>query len=320
MINRIGTREPVSEADDAARVEELLASVPPRSGRREVWVGLFVLAGVLSVLIALFTLTDVSVIRNRYSVSTVVQDAGGIRKGDPVQLRGVNIGRIREFQIVPGGVALRMELQDEYRVPSDSRVVLRSMGLLGGTVAEIIPGDAPTSVMGGDQLPGTADAGAFEAAAGLGIRADTLLTQAQALLSDRTVGAVGESAVELQTLLVELNRLAAEQRRELSELNTSLQRSAAGVERATTGPELERALARVDSLTLRLDRTTASLEQAGTSLATVTGRLERGEGTLGRLSRDESLYVNLNSAAENLNLLAQDIRREPSRYFKIRVF
>ena len=301
--------------------EDLLTTVPRRSGSREVWVGGFVILGLVAVLVALFTLTDASMFRGRYVVTTQLTDAGGVRKGDPVQMRGVNIGRVQGFNIVPGGVAVRLEMNGEYEVPEDSRIVLRSNGLLGGMVAEVVPGNSQQALDNGDVIPGVSGGtDVFATANQVGTRADSVLQRAQALLAPGTVDAIGTSATELQTLLAELRTLAAEQRGELAGLSSSLRRSASGVERATTGPELARAVARVDSLTLRLDATTATLGRASSSLETVLGRLERGEGTLGRLSQDEALYNNLNSAAANVNQLAEDIRQNPKRYFNVRVF
>ena len=309
-----------SDAAESARMQDLMASAPRPSARREVQVGFFVLAGFIAVVIALFTLTDVSTLRNRYMVTTVVPDASGIRRGDPVQMLGVNIGRVRGFEIAPGGVAVRLELQREYPVPADSRVALRSSGLLGGTVAEIIPGRSEEVLQRGAVLPGETGVGLMDAADDLSTRADDVLARVQTMLSDQTVDAVGTSAVELQRMLTEMSALAAQQRQELGELSASLRRSAAGVERATGGPELARSVARIDSITQRLDATAASLDRAGTSLESVLGRMERGEGTLGKLSRDEELYNNLNQAAANLNVLAEDIRENPRRYINVRVF
>jgi phospholipid/cholesterol/gamma-HCH transport system substrate-binding protein len=72
---------------------------------------------------------------------------------------------------------------------------------------------------------------------------------------------------------------------------------------------------------------TATLDRSAKSADAVLGRLERGEGLLGRLSKDDSLYVNANEAVANLNQavteitkLTQDIRRDPRRYLKISVF
>jgi phospholipid/cholesterol/gamma-HCH transport system substrate-binding protein len=319
MRNRIGDNGGTA-APEQVRLHDLMAAAPRPTARREVRVGLFVIAGFLAVVIALFTLTDVSALRNRYTVSTMVPDASGIRKGDPVQMLGVNIGRVRGFEISPGGVAIQLELQRAYPVPVDSRVELVSSGLLGGTVAEIVPGDAAENVRRGSVLAGTTGQGLMDTAGDLGTQAEDVLGRVQSLLNDQTVGAVNTSAVELQQMLTDLSALAAQQRQELAALSSSLRRSAAGVEQATTAPELTRSIQRLDAMSLRLDETIGSLDRASTSLESVVGRMERGEGTLGKLSRDEELYNNLNQAAANLNFLAQDIRENPRRYINVRIF
>lgn len=309
-----GTKSRLSKA-------ELAALAPTRSAHREVQTGLFVLAGAIAVVVALFLLTDPGTFRGRYYVSTVVEDAGGIRKGDPVQLRGVNVGRVRSFEIVPGGVEVRLELEQEYAIPADSRVVLRSAGLLGGLVADVVPGTSEEPLEDGDVLPSsTGTPGLEDVATELSGQAEDVLARAQALLSDETVGAVGGSTQRLESLLTELDALATEQRGEVRALTASLRRSAAGVEAAATQEELRVAIARTDSITRQLDVAAASLTEASASLATVMQRIEAGEGTLGRLTTDESLYDNLNATAVELRTLAQDIRENPKRYINVSVF
>ncbi|HLM69483.1 MAG TPA: hypothetical protein VK358_18220, partial [Longimicrobium sp.] len=211
-------------------------------------------------------------------------------------------------------------------------VYLSSNGLLGGVVATILPGRSPRKLADGGILPSTDASGAgasdiMATATAVGTRADTVLGRAQALLSQQTIGAVQTSAVELQAMLAELSALATEQRRELQGVSGSLRRSAAGVEGATTRPELARAIARTDSISLRMDAAARSFNAAGESMASIAGRIDRGEGTLGKLSRDESLYDNLNAAAQNINTtatrygtLAEDIQANPKKYINLRVF
>lgn len=306
---------------------DLLSTVPMRSSRREIQLGFFVLLGIVAVITALLMLTDPGTFRGRYDIVTSVRDAGGLRKGDPVQMRGVNVGRVRGFAITPQGVVINMEMENEYPVPEDSRISLESGGLLGGMIVEVIPGNSDEMVEDGAVLPGSSVAGMFDVAAGVGARADTVLGRAQQVLSPATVQAVGASAQELQTMLTSLAALATEQRREIAVLSASLRRSAEGVEQATTRPELQRAVARMDSITLQLDRSTASLNRSTASLETVLGRMERGEGTLGKLSADETLYNNLNQAAANASQAAAnadslmaDIKRNPRKYIDLRVF
>lgn len=300
--------------------EDLRAMAPMRTPRREVHVGIFVIVGILAVVTALFVLTDPGMFRGRYQVSTVIADAGGIRKGDPVRLKGVNIGRIRDFDIDEGGVRVIMELRREYPVPADSRVSVVSGGLLQSMVAEVIPGGSEQPLRDGDVLPSVPTTGLAETAERLGGGADTLLMRANMLLSQQTIGAVGASAQQMQQLLEQLTALAAEQRRELAALTSSLRSAAEGVEATATRPELARAIARTDSLTLRLDAASGSLQQASASLATLVDRVEGGQGTLGRLTTDDELYVNLNAAVTSLNELTADIRENPRKYINVSVF
>jgi phospholipid/cholesterol/gamma-HCH transport system substrate-binding protein len=293
---------------------------PMRTPRREVHVGIFVIAGVLAVLVALFALTDPGMFRGRYHVTSVVEDAGGIRKGDPVRLKGVNVGRIRDFEISGEGVRVFMELNHRYPIPADSRIAIVSGGLLQSMVAEVIPGVSTERLRDGAVVAFTPQETMTQTAERLGEGADAVLGRAQALLSQQTVAAVGASAQQMQELLVQLTALAADQRQQLAALTTSLQRSAVGLEQSMTRPELARAIERTDSLTLRLDAASGSLQAASASLATLTARVENGEGTLGRLTSDDELYRNLNAAVASLNELTSDIRENPRKYINVRVF
>jgi phospholipid/cholesterol/gamma-HCH transport system substrate-binding protein len=301
--------------------EGIAALSPRRTPRREAQVGLFVIVGVLSLLVILFQLTDPGMFRGRYNVIAVVDDAQGIRRGDAVQLQGVNIGRVRGFSMGRDGVHVRLELQGRYRVPVDSRAELTQGGLLGDMVVAITPGRSEQALKDGDLIQvERAGEGLMSVAGGLAGRADTVMLRAQQLLSEGTVASMAAAARDLQVLVGEMAAMALEQRSQVAGLTASLQRSAAGLEASTTRPELARAIARTDSLTLRLAAASGSLEQASASLAALTSRVEGGEGTLGKLTADDELYRNLNEAVESLTALTTDIRENPRRYINVRVF
>jgi phospholipid/cholesterol/gamma-HCH transport system substrate-binding protein len=297
------------------------------------WVGLFLILGLAAVLVALFTLTDAALFRGRYIVTTSVDDAGGIRKGDPVQMRGVNIGRVQKFTITPQGVDVRLELEGEYGVPKDSHVELQALGLLGGMVAEVIPGTSSENLGNGDRLPGRRQAGAFDAADEIASKADKVLGKVETLLSDETIRNVAGTTQnaeagsrQLRVLLGELSGAITEQRKELKTLVASLQRSSAALEKTVGAPELDRTVKRLDTLTERMDGVTQTLDRSSRSLESVMGRLERGEGTLGRLSKDDELYRSLNQAATsisqatvNINKLTEEIRRDPKKYLTVQM-
>jgi phospholipid/cholesterol/gamma-HCH transport system substrate-binding protein len=300
--------------------EELSASMPRDKAAREVRVGIFVVAGILAVLVSLFLLTDPASLRGRYMLITAVPDAGGVRRGDPVLMKGVNVGRVRAFEMTDDGlVTITMEVEGQWEIPNDSHTILAGAGLIGGQTLEIIRGTSPVPAEEFDTLPGLgAKAGVMESAQGVAERADDVLARLQEALDHGTVGAVQSSAADLSRAMTDMRALAATQRAQLATLTATLNRTAAGLEPA--GPAAASMLARADSAALVLNRTSLVLDRAATSLDAVLARVNAGEGTLGRLSRDDSLYVALTRAASEIGLLAADIRANPRKYVNLEIF
>jgi phospholipid/cholesterol/gamma-HCH transport system substrate-binding protein len=308
--------------------EKPLPPMPPARGRyREAWVGAFVVAGLAAVLITLAIMTDAAMFRGRYIIITNVPNASGIRKGDPVQMRGVNIGRIIGFTIRQQGVDMRLEIEGEYPIPRDSRVELKASGLLGGMVADVIPGPAHDNVRGGDRIQGGTGVGLFDKMDVLAGEAQKVTVRVQNLLDDDTVKNLQGSAADARQSLAQLQAMLKEQRGELRALSVSLRRSAESVEKTTSGPELDRTVKRLDQLSARLETTLGTVDRSSNSLDAILGRMERGEGTLGKLSKDEQLYknatdatANMNKAAEELQKLVVDFRANPRKYVNLKIF
>jgi ribosomal protein uS13 len=56
------------------------------------------------------------------------------------------------------------------------------------------------------------------------------------------------------------------------------------------------------------------------NLKIISDKLNRGEGTMGQLITNDTLYLNLQQSTENLNKLIEDIRLNPKKYVKFSVF
>jgi len=308
--------------------EKPLPVLPPSRHRdRELWVGVFVILGVVAVIISLSTLTDAALFRGRYLVQTLVPDAGGIRRGDPVQMRGVNIGRVASFHIVPEGVMVKLEIENEYTIPVDSQVELRSIGLLGGMVANVVPGPAAEEAGWGDILPGTIGKGVFDQFDEMQLQAEKALNRVQRLLDERTIENVHAGGDDLRQLARQLNEATTQQRSELLALVQSLRRSAESLEETATGPEVGRSVQRLDALIGKLDSTAVALGRSARSAESLLAGIEKGEGSLGKLARDGALYDNaaaaaasLKQAAEEVGRLAADIRAQPRKYVQVSLF
>ncbi|HQZ17121.1 MAG TPA: MlaD family protein [Vicinamibacteria bacterium] len=309
--------------------EKAAVVAPPVRGKnQELWVGLFVIIGTLTTVYLLLTLTDAAMFRGRYIVSSTVKDASGVRKGDPVQMRGVGIGRVQKFLINSNGVKVYLEIEGEYStIPADSHVELVSAGLLGGMVARVIPGTATEVARNGSELAGEIPASIQQQADDIAGEAKKTLTRVQTLLSDPMIKDTQSSIKELDALLKRLSSIAAEQQKELKTLTTSMREASQNIEKATSREEIDRAMKRLDTLSASAERTSVTIESSTKALDAVLGRIQRGEGTLGKLSTDDTLYKNLNKTLESVdataleakNLLA-DLKANPKKYLKVSVF
>lgn len=303
---------------------ELTAAVPRDGSVRTVLIGAFVILGIISVFAVLFLTTDPATLRGRYMLVTELQDAGGVRKGDPIQMRGVNIGRVHGFEMTQqGSVTITLEVEGEWQVPQGSSVTLAEAGIFGGRTVKVLPGAGAGMLQEYDTIPGAdGGGGMFETAERVGEEAEVLMARLQMLLDTPTVRAVQGSTREVEQVARSLREVVEAQRDELTTLTGSLSRTVQQLEVTTAeaGPDVAVAAERAAVLLERLEGTTAQLDGVLTSLDTVLGRMARGEGTLGRLSRDEALYEHLTTALVSLDQLLVDVRENPGRYVKIEIF
>jgi len=313
-------------SDDSSRRlsdDEIMSAVPRGTTGREATVGLFVLLGLISFVVVIFWMTDPATLRGRYMVVTTVDNAGGVRSGDPVQMQGVNIGRVNGFEMIPNGpIYITLEIEGEWQIPQGSRTEMGEAGLFGGRTLEVVRGTSSDYISEWDTLPGEgAAAGLMGAVGELSEQAGSVLTSIDSLLNEATVRSVQQTLHDLNDLVVNLNQVTQEQRATIARLTASLARSAEGIESAAAaGPDVASAVARADSAMAMLAAASENLDAVSTSLREVLGRIERGEGTLGRLSTDDALYTNLSSAAASLDSLLTDLRADPGRYINISIF
>ena len=120
----------------------------------------------------------------------------------------------------------------------------------------------------------------------------------------------------------------------LAQTARSIARTASRVDSATSREQLQRILGHTDTVTASLTDVAANLRSLARAAAgqqeafqrivartdSMLARIQSGEGTLGRLSRDTTLYSETVETVHTLRELLQDIQRNPRRYFSFSVF
>lgn len=286
--------------------------------------GVFVILGLISFVAVLFLLTSPAMFRGRHILYSVVDDAGGVRKGDPIQMRGVNIGRISSFEMGSEGmVTITLEIEKGWGVPLGSSTRLGAAGMFGGRTVEVIPTLATTFHEDGDTIPGVGGraGGILGSMDDLSGQVSSVMTQMESFLSNETIESVQSGAREFEAFLLDVSSVVSEQRTAMSTLIETLQTSAESIQgAAAAGPELASAIARADSVMLALNETSANLDGAIVTVRSILNKIDRGEGTFAKLLNEDALYVSLVDASQLFLTLLEDLQKNPKKYVNLSIF
>jgi len=285
--------------------------------RNLIAVGLLTIVAAAIFFWGLFWMLGTPVFRSGMDVTLLLTDGGGLKRSDRVQVQGVQVGTVRSIDLHPQGgvvVGLRLERGD-LALPTDTRATI-SGDVFGAHVVDLIPGTSGISVSPGDTLRGATAPQLTQMASDLGSRVESVLINADRLLSPAAVADIHATAAVLPASAQELRAAFAE----LRLASIALRRTAENVQSAEAGTALRGAISEVERSAQALTSAGARLEVSLSSFASVMEKIDNGNGTLGRLVNDESMYDELNNTLREMRALAADIRERPSRYINVRVF
>ena len=260
-----------------------------------------------------------------YQLHVYFDSVPGLQPGDPVFIRGVWAGKVLDIRLTHGLPLVSIGFAEIRSLPRDSRVLLQSEGLLGGKMIDVKVGsDIERVYADHDTLQGRSAGGIEEMADQAGSVAQRL----EAVLADRNIARIEALLANMDSTAVHLKQTLSGNRETLAAvLNTAAM--AAGDARGLLGenrPEVRQAVGNLRRMTQRLDGVAHDmetvLESFGTSLSDlneVSGKLRRGEGTLGRLVQDESLYLDLRRTLASVDSLINGIKEDPKRYLNVDV-
>lgn len=278
--------------------------------------GVLVLGSALVFLWGFYFLLGTPVVGGGRKVYVLLQNGAGLKRGDRVQLQGVQVGSVANVVLRSANrVVAELRLTAPLPLPADTRAAVRG-DVFGAHTIDLLPGAALVKLDAGDTIRGESAPALPELALELSAQARRVLVGADSLLNPEAVRGVHAaastlpaSAQELQAALAELHRAAA-----------SLRRSARAAEDARSGAALGAALAEVERSARSLSSAASSMDRSMGSLASVLGKVDSGQGTLGRLVNDTMLYRDMQSAAREMAALATDVRQNPRRYITVKVF
>lgn len=276
--------------------------------------------------------SDVFSTENEYTV--VFKEVNGLQTSNAVTYKGVTVGRVMKMETDQANDRIKVTLAiDQKIVLTDStRALLADDGLIGGKLIRLDiraggPIEEGSQLLGGIEL-GLADAAiekitpALNDLDSLVVNLNKLVKQFQTtvpvldgLLTSTTQTTQGVNAV-LASNANSLKTVTANAALLTHNLNTLTKDLDSQIK-----PILSNTATLTDSLSkLNLGKTVAQLNTTIAGLQSILYDVNNGKGTLGKLTSDDSLYLNLDNTAASLDALLSDMKTNPKRYVHFSLF
>ena len=282
--------------------------------KQEVGVGAIVLVGLAVFLAGMFWLTGRSLGTSGVSVDVMFQSVAGLKQGDPVLVSGVKKGRVARVALERvKSVRVTLELTRDVAPHIDASAVVASLDLFGAKFVDYNPGARDEMLVRGRAISGTNAPDITDVAQGVATRANELMANAASVVSDRLGEDIHNTLVVTQRAMTTLAN--APEGPFIKQTTRTLQATERVMERVDsmlgsgTGRNVDSIAANLAKLTNHLSHTTASLE-------TLLTRMNRGEGTLGKMASDTTMYHDLHELSVSLTALLKDLQEHPDKYVK----
>ena len=293
--------------------------------KQEVGVGALVLAGLVLFVAGLFWFSGRSIGHKGVYANVVFANVAGLKQGDPVVTSGVKVGRVSKVSLERvGRVMVQLELSGDPRIRprTSASASVSSLDFFGNKVIDYSPGaetDQPlpsTSV-----IVGTRSQELMDIASGVATRANELLGNATGLVSDQLATDIHNTMIATQRGMVALTEATKGPLvNQSTETLAAVARVMARIDTLLGNANVRQSGLRVDTLTANLQRLSSELAQSTATLNQLMTKINRGEGTLGKLASDTVLYGDITKTLEALTSLLNDLRERPGRYLTVKVF
>lgn len=280
----------------------------------------------------------------QHTFYAVYTDIDGLVEANPLMINGYKVGIVADIKLLQdtsSSVFVTMYLDDDIKVPNNTVARVISSDILGSKAIQLVMGDSKTYAKDGDTLISAQEdnlkqsvnktiAPLQKKAEGLISSIDSVMVVVQEVFNSSARANLAKSFESIKLALTSLELTAyridtlviSEQVKIssiLSKINTLATTFADNSDKLgnaiTNFSKISDSIAK-SNLTSAINNADMALSQA----STIMTKINKGEGTMGMLINNDSLYRKLDKSAADLDKLLIDLRINPERYVHISVF
>ncbi len=274
----------------------------------------------------------------------VYNDVAGLDKANPVTINGLTVGQVRDMYFSRDGnsnVVIELIVRNSIPIPDNSIARIANSDLLGSKTVEIVLGNSTNFAQSHDTLPSEVQTSIKEEVSrqlkplkikveGLFVSIDSVITMLNDLFSKSNTDNISKTVTHLRVSFENLERTTGTLDNLMTEERSRIDRILINVEAITLNLKnnedklnsiFDNFSAISDTLAkAKLSETIGKVHSTMNEFSEISKKINAGEGSLGMLINNDSLYIELEKSSRDLNLLLEDIRLNPKKYVKISVF
>ncbi len=255
----------------------------------------------------------------------------GLSTASPVTINGLSVGKISKISFHPskkGVMVVSIQLPNNIQFSKNSAAEIYSPDFISGKSLKInLTYDDAGFAQNGDTLRGASESSIMgminDQLGPLQYKVESFVTEADSVmvnlnkvLNEDNKKNIKEGLQNLNSTLAHFNGVSAKLNTILSENDQKIDSLLHSANTTMHNfAEISDSLQKAD-----LGASAMKLKNALESLSAMLGGLEKGEGNLGKLLKEEGLYENLENATKELEELLHDFKMHPKRYVNVSVF
>jgi len=312
--------------------------------RKEIIIGLVFIAALALFIWGFSFLKGFNLFKEQRVLYAKYDRVSGLSKANPVSINGLKVGQVSDIYFEPnfsGKIIVEITIETQLPIPRNSVALIYSSDLMGSKAIDLKLGNDSLLVANGDTLGTRVEASLKEAvnqqiqplkakAEELILSIDSVVTVIKEIFNEQARENLTSSLASVQATFENLESasynldqmIAAEKVRfgeimyNLESITTTIRENEEDIDNIISNfSVISDSLAQAD-----IPRTFANINRVVADVADIVEKIDNGEGTLGMLVNNESLYRDLQKSAEQLSLLLEDLRVNPKRYVRFSLF
>ena len=269
----------------------------------------------------------------------------GLIEANPLLVNGVKVGQVNKIELLPDkngkyAILVTFLMNSEVKIPKKSIAKIISSDLLGSKAVLVEFSQEGKLIQNGDTLlAGNEDdlkTAVNKQIQPLQKKAENLISSIDSVMQVVTqvmnanvrqnlitsFESIKNTIISLEHTTNNLGTLVNEEQYAIANIITKINSITSNIEK--NNEKLSRIISNFENISDSLSKTNVkqTIEETNRALSQanqIFDQINKGQGTLGKLIKNDSLYNNLNRSAEDLDKLMKDLRINPERYLHISV-